>query len=535
MAITDKLCFGFSTAALVLYISLFGISSILGYGPVNQPISNGKQCNLIYFPDPKDISKTLCLDECPKNGDTKLQCDNCSGNIINTDEYNHGCLPTLYSQLQSVLPALETSKLNTFTISLISNSEFVFTGLLLLLSVLYLNQRLFRQYFSLIIQFLTKFYPYCILWLAIIMANRLSNFHDMEKLQRAGESRQLNQQSIEILVQAFNNKTTYTIVLLILIKVFIGSLISQFFTQNDKEGYRLKSYITLTIRKNLGQYTVRYNSVIQLLVVVNFLVMYYSITAALSIGSIDSSKPVYSQYSTSIVGIIFAFLAFILFVYASRILRLYTDYFIYIFTLKQLLWEEEQNIQILKNSFEVFGTISLLALKQIINSPKSLGIKLMYLIKKPQIAHKWENDLSLLTSLTLGRQVFYLTQNQVNNQPIASYQLQESIDNLNIQNLEIVYSLYQQAEAVLRYSGWSLGCLVGLVNSLFGCGFSTILMMIPLGCDLNYVISAQLIKGFLTFGLIEGDKDDDKLMNYYKTIILIEKEEQLSKKKQQQN
>lgn len=41
---------------------------------------------MIYFPDPKDISKTLCLDECPKSGDKKLKCDNCSGNIINTDE-----------------------------------------------------------------------------------------------------------------------------------------------------------------------------------------------------------------------------------------------------------------------------------------------------------------------------------------------------------------------------------------------------------------------------------------------------------------
>lgn len=68
--------------------------------------------------------------------------------------------------------------------------------------------------------------------------------------------------------------------------------------------------------------------------------MYYSITyllilkhfsGALSIGSIDSSKPVYSQYSTSILGIIFAIIAFILFVYVSKILRLYTNYFIYIF------------------------------------------------------------------------------------------------------------------------------------------------------------------------------------------------------------
>lgn len=41
MAITDKLCFGFSIAALVIYVSVFGISNILGNGPVNKPISNG--------------------------------------------------------------------------------------------------------------------------------------------------------------------------------------------------------------------------------------------------------------------------------------------------------------------------------------------------------------------------------------------------------------------------------------------------------------------------------------------------------------
>ena len=35
MAITDKLCFGLSIAALVTYLIVFGISNILGYGPVN--------------------------------------------------------------------------------------------------------------------------------------------------------------------------------------------------------------------------------------------------------------------------------------------------------------------------------------------------------------------------------------------------------------------------------------------------------------------------------------------------------------------
>lgn len=35
MAITDKLCFGFSIAALVIYVTLFGVSNILGYGPIN--------------------------------------------------------------------------------------------------------------------------------------------------------------------------------------------------------------------------------------------------------------------------------------------------------------------------------------------------------------------------------------------------------------------------------------------------------------------------------------------------------------------
>ncbi|CAD8150591.1 unnamed protein product [Paramecium pentaurelia] len=534
MALTDKLCFGFSITALAIYVILFVIANIIGYGPVNQPMSNGKQCKLIYFSDLKDISKTLCLDECPKTGDTKLKCDNCSGNIINTDEYNNACLPTLYAQLTQVMPALKTPRLSNFTQSLISNSEFVLTGLLLLLSILYLSQKMVRQYFSLMISFLNNFYPYGLLWLSIIMAYRLSTFHDMDKLERAGESRQLNQQSIGILVEAFNLKSTYTIMLLILIKVFIGSLISQFFHQNDKEGYRLKSYISLTIRKKLGQYTLRYNSVIQILVIINFFIMYYSITAALSNGSIDSTQPAYSQYQTSILGIIIAVLVFCLFIYASKLLRLYTDYFIYIFSLQQLLWEKEQNIQFFKNSFEAFGTISQLAFKQMINSPKSLGIKLMYLIKKPQIAHKWENDLSLLTSLSLGRQVFYLTQNQVNNQPIASYQLQESIDALNIQDLDIVYQLYQQAEDILRYSGWSIGCIIGLFNSLFGCGFSTILLMVPLCCDLNYVISAQIIKGFLTFGLIEGNQDDDQLMNYYKTVILIEKEELIQKQRKQQ-
>ncbi|CAD8055830.1 unnamed protein product [Paramecium sonneborni] len=536
MTITDKLCFGFSIAALVIYVSLFGISNILGYGPVNQPMSNGKQCNLIYFPDPKDISKTFCLEECPKTGDTKLHCDNCSGNIINTDEYNHGCIPTLYSQLSQVMPALETPTLNNFTQSLISNSEFLFTGLLLLLAFLYLSQRVTRQYFSILNSFQTKFYPYGLLWLSIIMAYRLSNFHDINKLERAGESRQLNQQSIEILIEAFNHKSTYTIVLLILIKIFIGSVISQCFNQNDKEGYRLKSYISLVLRKKLELYTFRYNSAIQVLVIVNFLIFYYSTTASLSIGSINSSKPAYSQYQPSILGIILAILAFCLFIYISRILRLYTDYFIYFFTLKQLLWEQEESISILKNSFEAFGTISLLAFKQIINSPKNIGIKFMNLIKKPQIAQKWENDLSLLSSLTIGRQVYYLTQNQINNQAIASYQLQESIDALHIQDLEIVYQLYQQAETILRHSGWSIGCLIGLINSLFGCGFSTILLMVPLSCDLNYVIGAQIIKGFFTFGLIDGNIDDNKLMNYYKTIIQIEKEEHLSKKnKLQQN
>ncbi|CAD8057262.1 unnamed protein product [Paramecium sonneborni] len=536
MAITDKLCFGISIAVLVIYVSLFGISNILGYGPINQPLSNGKQCNLIYFPDPKDISKSLCLEECPKTGDTKLQCDNCSGNIVNTEEYNHGCLPTLYSQLSKVMPALETPTLNNFTQSLISNSEFLFTGLLLLLAFLYLSQRVTRQYFSLIISFQTKFYPYGLLWLSIIMAYRLQNFNDMDKLERAGESRQLNQQSIEIIVEALNHKSTYTIFLLILVILFIGSVIHQSFSQNNKEDYRLKSYISLLLRKKLEKYTFTYNSIIQVLVIVNFLIFYYLITAALSIGSINTSKPAFSQFQPSILGIILAILAFCFFVYVSKILRLYTNYFIYIFTLKQLLWEQEESIQISKNSFQTFGTISLLAFKQIINSPKSIGIKLMNLIKKPQIAQKWENDLSLLTSLTIGRQVFYLTQNQLNNQAIASYELQESIDALHIQDLDIIFSLYQQAETILRYSGWSMGCLIGLVNSLFGCGFSTILLMIPLSCDLNYVISAQIIKGFFPFGLIEDNQDDVKLMKYYKTIILIEKEELLSKKiKLQQN
>lgn len=41
MAITDKLCFGFSTAAIAIYVILFGISNILGNGPVNLPISDG--------------------------------------------------------------------------------------------------------------------------------------------------------------------------------------------------------------------------------------------------------------------------------------------------------------------------------------------------------------------------------------------------------------------------------------------------------------------------------------------------------------
>ncbi|CAK56458.1 unnamed protein product (macronuclear) [Paramecium tetraurelia] len=534
MVLTDKPCFGFSIAALVIYVTIFGIANIIGYGPINQPMSDGKQCELIYFPDLKDISKTLCLDECPKTGDTKLQCDNCSGNILNTDEYNNACLPTLYNQLTQVMPALKTPKLNNFTQSLISNCEFLITGLFFLLSILYIGQRMVRQYLSLMISFLTNFYPYGLLWLSIVMAYRLSNFHDMDKLERTGESRQLNYQSIGILVEAFNLKSTYTIMLLILIKVFIGSLITQCYHQNDKEGYRLKSYISLTIRKKLGQYTLRYNSVIQILVVINFFLMYYSITAALSNGSIDSTQPAYSQYQTSVLGIILAVIVFCLFVYASKILRLYTDYFIYIFTLQQLLWEKEQSLQILKNSLEAFGTISLLAFKQIINSPKNLGIKFMYLIKKPAVAHKWENDLSLLTSLSLGRQVFYLTQNQVNNQPIASYQLQESIDALNIQDLEIVYLLYQQAESILKYSGWSIGCMIGLVNSLFGCGFSTIALMIPLCCDLSYVISAQIMKGFLTFGLIEGNQDDDQLMKYYKSIILIEKEELIYKQNKQQ-
>lgn len=35
MALTDKLCFGFSIASLFIYVTLFGIANIIGYGPVN--------------------------------------------------------------------------------------------------------------------------------------------------------------------------------------------------------------------------------------------------------------------------------------------------------------------------------------------------------------------------------------------------------------------------------------------------------------------------------------------------------------------
>lgn len=35
MPITDKLCFGFSIAAITIYISLFAVTQIIGYGPVN--------------------------------------------------------------------------------------------------------------------------------------------------------------------------------------------------------------------------------------------------------------------------------------------------------------------------------------------------------------------------------------------------------------------------------------------------------------------------------------------------------------------
>lgn len=48
--------------------------------------------------------------------------------------------------------------------------------------------------------------------------------------------------------------------------------------------------------------------------------------------------------------------------------------------------------------------------------------------------------------------------------------------------------------------------------------------MVPLCCDLNYCFNAQVVKGYLTFGLIEGDHAD-KLMNFYRSILNIEKEE----------
>jgi len=48
--------------------------------------------------------------------------------------------------------------------------------------------------------------------------------------------------------------------------------------------------------------------------------------------------------------------------------------------------------------------------------------------------------------------------------------------------------------------------------------------MVAMCCDLNYLFSAQFIKGFMAIGLIEGEHAD-KLMNYYNTVIQIEKEE----------
>ncbi len=59
---------------------------------------------------------------------------------------------------------------------------------------------------------------------------------------------------------------------------------------------------------------------------------------------------------------------------------------------------------------------------------------------------------------------------------------------------------------------------------LLGCGLPTVVVMVAMCCDLNYLFSAQFIKGFMAIGLIEGEHAD-KLMNYYNTVIQIEKEE----------
>lgn len=80
------------------------------------------------------------------------------------------------------MPALQTPTISDFSESLIVNSYFVFLGLLALMCFLNFTQYFYRRYALMISTFLTHYYPYGLLWIAIIMAHRISVFNDIDKL-----------------------------------------------------------------------------------------------------------------------------------------------------------------------------------------------------------------------------------------------------------------------------------------------------------------------------------------------------------------